>query len=183
MAECLKIANETDMEHFKQRYQAEHRNGSADPPLPPPPTFYHYCASWMGNLAIKNRLLELEKQYTQDASQRSCWVRDAERALSRGEKKAATRLYDELKPYHNRLPPLQIYLAAYEYPLDYLVAPATLLITVQEGQPAYQEFRERVFTSVAELATAFSWNPVERRGRPEVFADLLWRCYRQWLSG
>jgi len=165
MAEYLKVANEPDIEHFKRRYQAERRNGSADPPLPPPPTFYHYCASWMGDLAIKNRLLELEKQYTQNASQYSRAVGDVERALIRGERKAATRLYDELKPYHNRLPPLQIYLVAYEYPLDYLLAPATLLVTVQEGQPAYQEFCERVFNAVAELATRS-----ERRRGPSVYS-------------
>ena len=37
-------------------------------------------------------------------------------------------------------------------------------MTVQEGQPAYQEFRERVFTSVAELATQSE----RRRDHPSI---------------
>lgn len=61
-----------------------------------------------------------------------------ERALLREEQKAATRLYDDLKPYHNRIPPLNICFAVYEYPLDYIVSPATLLITIQEGQLGFQ---------------------------------------------
>src|SRR5207244_1727969 len=59
----------------------------------------------------------------------------------------------------NRIPPLNICFAIYEHPLDYLVSPATLLITIQEGQPGLQEFRERVLAAVAELAT----QPKQRR--------------------
>jgi hypothetical protein len=152
MAEYLKISNEPDMEHLQRRYQAESLKISTDPPLPPPPEFYHYQASWSGSIAVKNRLIGLEEQYKQVASQRHGLSEEVERTLLREEQKAATRLYDELKPYHNHLPPLNIYLAKYEYPLDYLVSPATLLITIQEGQPGFQEFRERVLAAVAELA-------------------------------
>ena len=152
LAEYLKISNEPDMEHLKRRYQAESLKISTDPPLPPPPEFYHYHASWSDSIAVKNRLIELEEQYKQVASQRQEWSGDVERALHREEQKAATRLYDDLKPYHNRIPPLNICFAAYEYPLDYLVSPAILLITIQEGQPRLQEFRERVLAAVAELA-------------------------------
>ncbi|MEO6890099.1 MAG: hypothetical protein ABI456_12160 [Ktedonobacteraceae bacterium] len=151
LAEYLKISHEPDVEHLKRRYQAEYLKISTDPPLPPPPEFYHYQASWNGSNAVKNRLIELEEQYKQIASQRHEWSGDVERVLGREEHKAATRLYDELKPYHNRIPPLNIYFAIYEHPLDYLVSPATLLITIQEGQPGFQEFRERVLAAVAEL--------------------------------
>jgi hypothetical protein len=152
LATYLNISHEPDVEHLKQRYQAERLKISIDPPLPPPPAFYHYQASWRGSSAVKNRLIELEEHYKQGAIKRREWSADVERALHREEQKAATRLYDELQPYHHRIPPLNICLAAYERPLDYLVSPATLLITIQEGQPGLQEFRERTLAAVAELA-------------------------------
>lgn len=164
LAEYLKITNEPDLERLKRRHQAESLKISTDPPLPPAPEFYYHQASWQGSIAVKNRLLELEKHYKQVESQPHEWVEDVERSLSREERKAATRLYDELKPYHNRIPPLNIYFAIYDRPLDYLVSPATLLITIQEGQPGLQEFRERVLAAVAELAT-----PSKQRRKQSVY--------------
>jgi hypothetical protein len=164
MAAYLKTTNEPDMEHLQKRYQAEQLKISTDPPLPPPPEFYHYQASWQGSITVKNRLLELEAQYKQVASERDRLRGGVERALSREERKATTRLYDDLKPYHNRIPPLNICLALYEYPLDYLVSPATLIMTIQEGQPGPQEFRERVLAAVAELA-----EQTKQRRKPSTF--------------
>ena len=152
MAEYLKLSGEPDLEHFKRRIQAEQLKISTEPPLSPPPEFYLYHASWKGSIVIKNKLIELEKQFKQDVNQRGRWMDKEISILHWEERKAATRLYDELKPYHNRIPPLNIYFVAYESPLDYLVTPAILLITVQEGQPRFQEFRERVIAAVAELA-------------------------------
>lgn len=159
LAEYLKISGVSDVEHLKRRSQAQHLKISTDPPLPPPPEFYYYQASWHESITIKNKLIELEKQFRQAADQHNRWREDRERALDREEQKAATRLYDDLKPYHNRIPPLNICFATYDYPLDYLVTPATLLITIQEGQPGLQEFRERVLAAVAELAA----HPSRRR--------------------
>jgi hypothetical protein len=153
LAEYLKIAGIPDLEHLQQRHQAEQLKVSTEPPLPPPPEFHYNLASWNGSTAIKDKLIELEKQFKQSAGQREQIIREVERALNREERKATTRLYDELKPYHNRIPPLNICFVAYVSPLDYLIAPATLLMTVQEGQPGHQEFRERVLAAVAELAT------------------------------
>ncbi|QBD80477.1 hypothetical protein EPA93_32690 [Ktedonosporobacter rubrisoli] len=153
LTEYLKITGEPDLEHLKRRHQAEQLKIATTPPLPPPPEFYHYQASWMGSHAIKNRLIELEKQFRQSASQRERQIKEVTRVLSREERKATQRLYDELKPYHRQIPALSIYFVIYASPLDYLIPPATLLITVQEGQPGFQEFRERVLTAAAELAT------------------------------
>lgn len=164
LAEYLTISGEPDQEHLKRRYQAEHLKISTEPTLPPPPEFYHYQASWQGSIAIKNTLIELEKQFRQISGQRERLIGEVERASHREERKAATRLYDDLKPYHNRIPPLNICLVTYAYPLDYLVAPATLLMTVQEGQPGLQEFRERVLAAVAELAA-----PPKQRRRPSAY--------------
>ena len=179
LAEYLKISGEPDLDHLNRRVQAEHLNISTDPPLPAPPEFYHYQASWNESVAVKNKLIELEKHYRQIAGQRERLIGEVERALHQEERKAATRLYDELKPYHHRIPPLNICLATYAYPLDYLVAPATLLITVQEGQPGLQEFRERVLAAVAELAA-----PPKQRRRPSAYTrregrDGLFVAYRR----
>lgn len=152
LAEYLKIANIPDMEQLKRRHQAEALKISTDPPLPPAPLFHLYQASWRGSSAVKNKLLELEARYQQTERQRDERSKEMERTLLRQEQKAATRLYDELRPYHHRIPPLNICLAAYPAPLDYLVAPATLLMTVQEGQPDSPEYRERVLAAVEELA-------------------------------
>ncbi|HEY7415197.1 MAG TPA: hypothetical protein VH593_08400, partial [Ktedonobacteraceae bacterium] len=143
--------SEHDVEEL-QRNQAEQLKSSAGPPLPPPPEFHYYQASWDGSVAIKNKLNELEKQFRQISSQREKIGREVEVALHREERKATTRLYDELKPYHHRIPPLNICFVTYASPLDYLAAPATLLMTLQEGQPGFQEFRERVLAAVEELA-------------------------------
>ena len=164
LAEYLKISGEPDLDHLKRRRQAELLKISTDPPLPPPPEVYYYQASWQGSAAIKNKLIELEKQFRQMASQRQEWLGEVERSLHWEERKAATRLYDELKPYHHRIPPLNICFVPYESPLDYLVAPATLLMTIQEGQPGFQEYRERVLAAVAELAA-----PSNRRRKPSAY--------------
>lgn len=156
LAEYLKISGEPDLEHLKRRYRAEQ---STDPPLPAPPEFHHYQASWQGSLAIKSKLIELEPHYRQIADQRERLLAEVEQAMYREERKATLQLYDELKPSHRRLPALNICFVTYASPLDYLIAPATLLMTIQEGQPEFQEFRERVLAAVAELVAS----PKQRR--------------------
>ena len=152
LAAYLKISGEPDLEHLRQRYQAEQLKISTDPPLPPPPEFHFYHASWDGSIAVRNRLVELQKEYEQVSSQLDRLYGDLTRARDKEERKSGTRLYDELKSYATRLPSLQVYFAMYEYPLDYIVPPTTLLMTVQEGQPEPLEFRERVLAAAAELA-------------------------------
>ena len=164
LAAYLKLSGEPDLQHLQRRREAELLKLATAPPLPSPPEVSYHLASWTGSTAIKDALIELEKQYTRIVHRCDRWREDVERALLREERKAATRLYDELKPYHTRIPPLNIYLVTYESPLDYLVAPATLLITVQEGQPEPQEFRARVLAAVAELAA----HP-DRRRKPSAY--------------
>jgi hypothetical protein len=152
LANYLKISNEPDLEHLQQRRKAEHFKTSTQPPLPPPPEFRYHLASWKGSAAVKDRLIELDEQYKQVSSQHERICDDLSRAQLKDERRTGSRLYDELKPYFSRIPPLHIYLAVYEFPLDYIVLPATLLMTVQEGQPQAQEHRERVLAAAAELA-------------------------------
>lgn len=110
-------------------------------------------SAWSGRDAVRERLVELWEQYGPVSNQRKRQEPAFARALRKEEHQSGKRLYDELRPYHTRIPPLSIYLVAYEQPLDYLVPPAALLMTLQEGQPEPEEFRERVLAAVAELAT------------------------------
>lgn len=152
-AAYLKLSGEPDLEHLQQRFQAEQRTISNDPRLPSPPEWHFYHASWRGNNTIRNRLIELHEQYKHVSAHHERLCSDVSRAQTKEERRSGIRLYDELKPYATRIPSLSVYFVGYDYPLDYLVFPATLLMTVQEGQPGPQEYRERVLAAVAELAT------------------------------
>jgi hypothetical protein len=161
LAEYLKMSGEPDLEHLSRRMRAEQLKMSKDPPLPPPPEYHHYHASWKGSMAARNRLIELQEPYKQVYHQYDRTCNSILRTLLKEEHRSEINLYDELKPYHTRLPALAIHFVEYEYPLDYLVPPATLIMTVQEGQPDFQEFRERVLAGAAELAAQAS-----RRSKP-----------------
>jgi hypothetical protein len=60
-----------------------------------------------------------------------------------------------------------VYFVWYEHPLDYLVPPATLIMTVQDSQPNPQEFHERVLAAAAELAARPG-----RRGRRSLYSRM-----------
>jgi hypothetical protein len=117
-----------------------------------PSGIHHPPSAWNKGTALRNKLDELWEQYGSISHQRRKREFELARVLRKEERTSNKRLYDELKPYHNRIPPLAIYEVAYEHPLDYIMAPATLVMTVQEGQPEAREFHERVLAAVAELA-------------------------------
>ncbi|GCF10161.1 hypothetical protein [Dictyobacter arantiisoli] len=121
---------------------------------------------WDGNQAVRERLAELWGQYTSVASQRKKRALEFGRALRNAEQQSGKRLYDELRPYHALIPPLTIYLIRYELPLDCLIPPATLLMTIQDGQPEPEEFWGRVRAAVAELVGQSS-----PRNRPSLSTD------------
>ncbi len=131
----------------------------ADPLNPPKdlsslflPETHHPPSAWNDNDAVRNRLAELWEHYGPISNQRKKREMGMSRALHKEERQSGTRLYDELRPYHARIPPLTIYLVSYEQPLDYVIPPATLMMTMQECQPEAQEFRERVLAAATELA-------------------------------
>jgi hypothetical protein len=167
LVEYLKISGEPDLEHLKRRYQTEHLKMSNAPPLPPPPEYHHYHASWKGSTAVRNRLIELQKPYKQVYRQYDVLCDDIIRAVSKEEQRSGINLYHALQPYHTRIPALTVYFVEYEHPLDYLVLPATLILTVQEGQPSPQEFHERVLAAAAELAARPG-----RRGRQSLYSRM-----------
>lgn len=165
IAEYLKVSHLPDVEHLAQQYRAEQLKLSKEPPLPLVPEFYFYHASWRGNEAIRNRLIELQDAYKQVYCHYEMLCSDLIRAWDKEERRAGIRLYDELKPYHTRIPPLTIHFVEYDSPLDYLVFPATLIMTVQEGQPNHQEWRSRVLEAAVELAARPG-----RRGRQSLYS-------------
>ena len=165
LAAYLKISGEPDLEHLGRRYQAEQLKISIDPPLPSFPEFHFYHASWGGSTAIRNRLIELQEPYKKHVyRQYDVLCSDLIRAVEKEERRSGTNLYDELQPYHTRIPPLAIHFVEYDHPLDYLIPPATLIMTVQDGQPNPQEFHERVLAAATELAARPG-----RRGRHSLY--------------
>lgn len=125
-------------------------------------------SAWIGSITVRNKLDELWEQYGPVSNQRKMRELELARALHKAERMSSKRLYDVLKTYHTRMPPLTIYEIAYEYPLDYVLSPATLLMSVQEGQPEPQEFNERVLAAVAELA-----NYPARRSRQALYSRVV----------
>jgi hypothetical protein len=74
----------------------------------------------------------------------------------KAETQFSKRLYDELKPYHTRIPTLVIHLVEYVQPLDYLIPPVSIVMSANENQPDAAEYRERVLAAAAELSASDS---------------------------
>ncbi len=113
---------------------------------------HHPAAAWQGNAAVGNRLATLWDQYGPLSNDRRSWEYKLTRQLHKAESGAKKRLYDELQPYASRIPTLTIHFVHYSQPLDYLVPPVSVIMTIQEGQPDAAEFRTRILDAAAELA-------------------------------
>jgi hypothetical protein len=110
------------------------------------------AAAWQGNAAIGSRLATLWDQYGPLSNERGSWEHKLTRQLHKAEAGAKKRLYDELLPYSARIPTLTIHFVNYPQPLDFLVPPVSVIMTIQDGQPDSAEFRARVLDAAAELA-------------------------------
>src|SRR5579859_7775880 len=104
MPAYLKLSGEPDLEHLRQRIQAEQLKISQGPPLPPPPEFHFYHASWRGNDALRNRLIDLHDLYKHISDHHERLCADVSRVQDKEERRSGIRLYDELKPYSTRIP-------------------------------------------------------------------------------
>jgi hypothetical protein len=107
--------------------------------------------AWTGNDAVKNRLAELWKQYGPISNERQHHVMQLARKWRRAETTGSKRLYDELKPYHTRIPTLIIHQVSYAQPVDLLIPPLSAIMTTTKSQPDAAEFRERVLDIAAGL--------------------------------
>ncbi len=118
------------------------------------PEVHNPPAAWAGSAAIGQRLVELWEQYGSVSNERRKWESKQARRWQKEERKGGKRLYDELRPYHTRIPTMIIHLVSYERPLNYLIAPVSVIMTATEDQPDADaaEFRERMLDAAAGLS-------------------------------
>lgn len=108
------------------------------------------AAVWQGAPTIGTLLAERWEQYAPLALVRRAWERPTQGAhRSTTARPASQRLWDDLAPYHARIPPLHAYLVDYLWPVDYLVPPAAAILGIGSQPPDDTAFRDRVL-SVAE---------------------------------
>lgn len=126
--------------------------------------------AWKGNTAVGERLAILWKQYQPLADER----KKAEHKLSRKRQQLGVEqkinLWQDLKPYHARIPTLGIYMVHYVQPLNYLIPPVTVLMTFSDRQPDLAGFREQLLDAAAGLsATTTSRRRVQTGYIPSLY--------------
>ena len=62
-------------------------------------------------------------------------------------------LWTELQPYQTRVEVLALHLVAYGQEVEYLVPPASVILTLVDGRLDGPAFRQRVLRAVEQLAT------------------------------
>ncbi len=117
------------------------------------PEVHNPPMAWRGDATIGSRLAELWEQYGPISSKRYKGEIKFSRAMTKEEQKGGKRLYDELQPYYSLLPMLEILFVSYPQPLDYLILPISIVMTVTEDQPDVAEFRQRVLDVAAGLTS------------------------------
>jgi len=87
--------------------------------------------AWSGNPAVAQRLQELWEQYQQRARENSGLNREIRTALRMRHHKGQmpVNLWAELRPYHQRIPPLKVYYIHYPGGVDLVVPPDTVLLS------------------------------------------------------
>jgi hypothetical protein len=133
--------------------------------------------AWRGDKNIGSRLVDLWEQYGPVSNERSKGETKFSRAVTKEEQKSGKRLYDELQPYYSLLPLMNIHFVRYPQPLDYLISPVSVVMTVTEGQPDVAEFRQRVLDAAAGLTsngsaqrqkqTSYTLSPFSGPGAPK----------------
>ncbi|HZU67383.1 MAG TPA: hypothetical protein VFA09_08895 [Ktedonobacteraceae bacterium] len=145
-------AQETQRQRFQQRAKEDPQHSQKDLSKWLIAEAHLPAAAWQGDATVGNQLTTLWNQYGPLSNERRSWERDLSRQLHKAEAGARKRLYDELLPYSNGIPSLTIHFINYPQPLDYLLPPSTIIMTIQHGQPDAAEFRERVLAAAGELA-------------------------------
>src|SRR5579884_2820571 len=105
-------------EEFQQALQrrapTDPLNLPADRTTRPFPEFRPPASAWKGNNSVSERLNALWEQYGPLSNGRKMREPELAMSLMKEERSSHKRLYDALRPYHKRLPPLSIYLVGYE---------------------------------------------------------------------
>ena len=121
------------------------------------PTVHAPVEAWPGNSAVRARLAELHEHYGPIANERSKWEIPRSHQWFKAERQmqqaSGTRLYDQLRAYHTRLPTLLFHFISYPQSLDYLVSPVSVIMSATADYPDFAAFRTRALAAAAELAS------------------------------
>lgn len=116
--------------------------GSPSPMFDPP-------SAWTGAAPVGTRLAELWAQYRSSSHGRRTWMRAFQDEVLR---EASRTLWQDLAAYHGKLATLQIYLVDYDAPVQYVVSPVSVVMSVVHNTlPTISAFRASVLSAAEEL--------------------------------
>jgi hypothetical protein len=107
-------------------------------------------ASWPGNVAVRKRLDTLWEQYGPLSNERSKW----ERPLAKQRRPMMHQLWNDLQPYHTRIPALMVHLIKYPKQVEYIIPPVSVILTVADDHMDNETFRLRILHAAESLARA-----------------------------
>lgn len=104
---------------------------------------------WSGEVAISQQLAEMWKEYGPVSNMRRTWEGKLQAERSHD---PSHNLWNDLKPYHERLEDLIIHFVEYSQPIAYPIAPLSVVMTIVDGQLDYETLRLRALQAAEELA-------------------------------
>ena len=104
---------------------------------------------WHGDSRVRELLQELWQQYFHTVFS----IREEEFVLRqpRLSRTSGIGLYDLLKPYHTKLAALELYLVAYPFSVEYLIAPVSVVLSVADGPNGSDSLTESVLRAAEGL--------------------------------
>jgi hypothetical protein len=117
------------------------QRGPSYPQLPSDPSDL-----WRGNSEVKQHLHELWEEYRPLSSSRRKWLPSLARNLTLTD--TNRQLWNDLQPYHTRIPSLTIYFVAYPQQVALSVAPASIIVTVVNSSVDSESFRQQILKTV-----------------------------------
>jgi hypothetical protein len=133
------------METVRQQSMASCAARAAQIQFPP--------AIWKGEPAVGQRLHELWEHYLPLSSTRQQWESPLKMQWSTWGDGTWKVLWTELQPYQTRLEGLALHLVEYAQEVEYLVPPASVILTLVGGRLDGASFRQRVLRAAEHLAT------------------------------
>lgn len=115
---------------------------------------HHPPTAWNGAETVRARLNELWDQFTRGGVENERQKMEHRLSLKRHKQEVKQRinLWQDLSPYHTRLPTLMVHMVCYPRPLNYLVMPVSVLITYSDNVPGLEGYRAHLLDAAAGLA-------------------------------
>ncbi len=102
---------------------------------------------WVGNPEVGKTLKKLWQHYLRELNKRDTQERQQAEQTENME-----NLWQELQSFRTRLPPLQIYQISYLAPVEYVIPPASIIVSIKNGLPGSQSFCQSILHTAKHLA-------------------------------